>query len=57
MYLNMKNQVQRHIELNKRFLKRIEHNLIDNECERLIIGMGEGIITKKRKIRAIYEAL
>jgi len=30
---------------------------MNNECEQLVIGIGEGIITKKRKIRAIHKAL
>lgn len=47
----------RHIEANKKFLRRIENQLVDKECNQFVIGIGTGILTKKRKIRAIYDAL
>jgi DNA-binding transcriptional regulator GbsR (MarR family) len=47
----------KHIEYNKKFLKRIENELKDKECTQFVIGINTGILTKKRKIRAIHEAL
>jgi hypothetical protein len=57
LFYGLKSNVQHHIELNRRFLKKVEHELIDSECQQLVIGISETILTKKRKIRAIHAAL
>ena len=57
MMINTKKNVMRHIEMNKKFLKRVETQLKEKDCPQFVIGISTGIITKKRKIRAINEAL
>ena len=53
MMVNTKRNVMRHIEVNKKFLKRVETDLKEKQCGHFIIGIGTGVLTKKRKIRAI----
>jgi hypothetical protein len=55
--LEYKSLIRNHYEHNKKFLRKVETQLIENECENLVINLKDGIITKKRKIRAIYKAL
>ena len=38
-------------------MRKVEASLINNDCKELIIDINDGIITKKRKIRAIHVAL